>query len=126
MEAHLKDLIMKNQRVVDKEHPGLTALRNILKRKRWDEQGGYSGYKGEGKWDFISTGLPQVSPQELNELFALVGLEPDVIIPLGDCEDCAHSKNGREQGYHGPCSPCKRPRMSNFTPIKLRVKRVAT
>ena len=45
---------------------GVTALRRVLKRLRWNNQGGYSGYLGGGKWDFTSTSLPQTSPSELN------------------------------------------------------------
>jgi hypothetical protein len=110
-----------------KLHPGIIALRSILKSMRWDDQGGYSSYLGDGKWGFVSTGLPQTTPKQLNALFDLAGIVPDVIVPKGYCEDCAHAKpNAREggfityheQGYAGPCSPCKRPKMSNFVPRK--------
>lgn len=106
-----------------KTDPGILALRSVLKRLRWDDQGGYPSYEGDGKWGFSSTGLPQTTPEELNALFALAGLKPDAIKPKGSCEDCVHAKacyrvggfiTYHEQGYAGPCCPCKRPLMSNF------------
>jgi hypothetical protein len=102
---------------------GLKVLRALLKRQRWDDQQGYPGYLGDGKWDFISSGLGQAAPEELNALFALAGIEPDVIESKGDCTTCGNSvvgSDGRryEQGYSGPCGPCKRPKMSNWVPIK--------
>ena len=93
---------------------GLAALRDILKRMRWDDQGGYPSYYGNGRWGFVTTGLPQTTPDELNTLFAMVGVVPDKIESLGDCRDCAHSIGGHERGYVRPCLDCKRPRMSNF------------
>jgi len=107
------------------EHPGLAVLRKVLKKLRWDDQGGYVGYRGKGKWDFISTSLPHVTPEELNHLFDFVGIVPDKIVPLGSCRNCAHSENGREKGYRQPCSSCGRPRMTNFTPklVQLRKKK---
>ncbi len=101
---------------------GLEVLRTVLKRLRSDDQGGYISYEGNGKWSFVSTSLPQTTPEELNALFELAGIVPDVIVPKGSCEDCANAKvlpDGRrvERGYAGPCSPCKRPIMSNFVPI---------
>jgi hypothetical protein len=100
-----------------KTHPGIKALRRILKRMRWDDQGGYPSYAGNGEWHFSSTSLPQTTPTELNQLFALAGIEPDVIKSKGACSDCAHAMAYRdesglvtyqEQGYKGPCSPCLR------------------
>lgn len=107
--------------VSSNEHPGLDALRAVLRRLRWDNQGGYPGYEGDGKWSFVTTGLPQTTPDELNQLFALAGIEPDVIMSLGHCEDCAHSVDGQERGYKQPCSGCLRPLMSNF--VQLRTGR---
>lgn len=103
------------------EHPGIVALREILTDLRWDDQGGYVSYEGDGKWSFVSCGLGQATPEQLNAMFDLVGVVPDVIVPLGSCEDCKHARQTddgewTEQGWHGPCSPCKRPRMSNFVP----------
>jgi hypothetical protein len=103
---------------------GLEALRAALKRMRWDDQGGYVGYLGEGKW--IGIGSPQVrTATELNALFKLAGIEPDRIVTKGHCEDCKHAEpcvrpggfiTYHERGYAPPCSPCKRPQMSNFEP----------
>jgi hypothetical protein len=107
---------------------GVKALRAVLRRMRWDGQGGYVGYEGNGRWSFISTGLGQVTPEELNALFRLAGIEPDEIVSLGDCSKCANGEvvHGRrqERGYREPCLTCKRPRMSNFVPLE-RVKRKA-
>jgi hypothetical protein len=98
---------------------GIQVLRDILKRKRWDDQGGYAGYRGNGKWDFVSTGLAHVTPKELNALFALVGVVPDAIVAKGACKDCRNSKDGYEQGYSThACITCKRPKMSNFAPFR--------
>lgn len=109
------------------EHPGLDVLRKVLMRLRWDDQGGFVGYHGKGKWDFLSTALPQVTPEELNALMDLVGIVPDKIVSLGSCRNCAHSDKGRERGYKPPCVSCKRPRMSNFQPkpklVQLRRKK---
>jgi len=105
------------------EHPGLSTLRKILTRMRWDDQGGYPGYQGKGKWDFISTALPQTTPEELNQLLDLAGIVPDKIVPLGDCRNCVHSDHGRERGYKAPCDSCGRPGMTNFKPIQLRRKK---
>jgi len=94
----------------------------ILKRMRWDSQDGYPCYRGDGRWDFVSMGLPQVSPEELNKLFEFAGIEPDIIVPKGVCSECGNSiKTDRgervEQGYSGYCRTCNRPRMSNWRPI---------
>ncbi len=98
---------------------GTAALRAILKRKRDDKQGGYHG-RENGKWDFISSGLSGISPEEMDALFALAGIVPDEIVSKGDCKDCKHAvkKHNRwgEQGYEGPCLSCARPQMSNFVP----------
>lgn len=99
---------------------GINVLRCILKRLRWDDQGGYVGYHGDGEWSFISIGLGQVSPDELNSLFELVDVEPDVIVPLGSCEDCHFSIDGRERGYKQPCLPCTRPYHSHFKPKETK------
>lgn len=93
---------------------GIEALRNVLLRMRNDKQHGYMSYNGNGEWSFVSTGLPQTSPEELNALFELAGIEPDVIKTIGDCEDCAFSVNGRDGGYAAHCCDCLHPMMSNF------------
>lgn len=95
---------------------GLETLRSILLRLRWDNQNGFQGYSGNGKWKFVSTTLPQTTSEELNILLDMAGIIPDEIESLGYCRDCAHAINGREQGYQGSCSNCNRPRMSNFEP----------
>jgi hypothetical protein len=100
---------------------GIKVLSKILRDLRWNDQGGYVSYLGKGKWAFVSTGLPQTKPAELNALFAMCGIEPDVIKIKGDCDDCAHSVNGREQGYKGPCLTCLRPsHINNFKPMKKK------
>ena len=43
---------------------GMEMLRTVLRRLRWDDQGGYPGYRGNGRWDFVTAGLPQVTPEE--------------------------------------------------------------
>lgn len=106
---------------------GIKVLRDILIRWEWHEQGGHLGYKGNGQWDFVSSGLGQVTPDELNALFKLAGIEPKVIKPNGTCSDCAHSINGQEKGYRPPCLSCARPKMTNFVaqeflPSRKRVR----
>ena len=93
---------------------GIAALREILKQLRWDDQGGYPSYAGNGRWLFATTSLPQTTPEQLNALFAMVGIVPDKIESLGSCQECAHSIGGHERGYVRPCLDCKRPKMSNF------------
>ncbi len=103
---------------------GVKTLRKILRRMRWDDQGGYSSYKGDGKWSFASTSMGQVEGDELNDLFAMAGIEPDVIETKGLCEDCVFSVKGQERGYSAPCCQCSRPRHSHFvqsTPTRLKV-----
>lgn len=75
---------------VETEQSAKAVLQRVLLRLRWDDQGGYVGYEGDGKWNFISTSLPQVTTKELNTLMWLAGIVPDVIEPLGDCSDCQH------------------------------------
>ncbi len=106
---------------------GLHTLADILQKLRWDDQGGYVG-RTDGKWNFVSTSLPQTTPEELDALFAAVGLVPDEIEALGTCAQCMHAVESpaghwHEQGYAGPCSPCKRPRMSNFVPRTALTKK---
>lgn len=94
---------------------GLAVLRRVLRAMRWHDQGGYVS-RDNGKWSFVSTGLPQTTPEELDALFAMAGIEPDEIVPKGHCFDCKHARNGSERGYENPCSPCTRPYHSNFVP----------
>ncbi len=93
---------------------GTAALRAILKRKRDDKQGGYHG-RENGKWDFISSGLSGISPEEMDALFALAGIVPDEIVSKGDCKDCAAGP--ADLGWDEPCVSCSRPSMSNFVPL---------
>jgi len=88
----------------------LAVLRAVLSRRRSARQGGMPGYGGDGEWDFVTSGLPQVTPEELNILFELAGIIPDEIESLGSCEACRHAVNGRERGYSMPCLKCLRPR----------------
>lgn len=112
------------------EHPGIAAIRRVLKEMRNDDQDGYSSYGGDGKWHFASVLIGQFTPEELNDLFDLVGLVPDKIESLGTCSTCIHAKeawDGRfvEQGYQGACHTCKRPKMHNWRPrIITRAERV--
>lgn len=102
---------------------GIMVLQDVLKRARWDNQGGYPSYQGDGKWSFVTAGLPQASPAEWNALFKLAGIEPDVIVSIGSCHDCQHAKtlpDGRrvERAWAGQkCCSCGHPRMSNFEPL---------
>ena len=110
-----------SQRERDIAH-GIEVLRTVLKRGRTDDQGGYHSYSKTKGWLFVTGGLPQATPEEWDALFALAGLVPDEIVSLGECKDCKHSKvfkdgSRGERGYEGLCSPCKRPRMSNFEPL---------
>lgn len=95
----------------------LDVLATVLRRLRWDDQGGYPSYYGDDRWGFVSTGLPQTTPDELNALFRLAGVVPDEIVPLGSCDTCVFSREGRERGYEQPCGPCKRPLHSKWKPL---------
>lgn len=95
---------------------GLAALRKLLRAMRWHDQGGYVS-RNNGKWSFASTSLPQTTPQTLDMLFALAGIEPDEIVAKGHCFHCKHARDdGTERGYDRPCVSCKRPVNSNFVP----------
>lgn len=95
----------------------LKIVRRLLRAMRWDVQGGYPS-RHRGMWHFVSTGLGQVTPDELDKLFAFAGVTPDEIEVAGDCSDCANSANGRERGYVAPCVSCLRPsHINNFVPI---------
>jgi hypothetical protein len=100
----------------------IRVLGVILQRMRWDDQGGYP-HRHDGAWTFVSTGLPQTTPEELDILFAGCGIEPDEIESLGPCAECAHARvlaSGErvERGYQKPCLGCLRPRHSNFVRAK--------
>lgn len=36
---------------------------DILRRDRWDDQGGYVSYNGDGQWGFVTTSLD--TPDEM-------------------------------------------------------------
>lgn len=97
-------------------------LRTVLMRLRWDKQDGFPGVGPDGKYTghagFITTDLPQVTPEELDQLMELAGIMPDQIINLGLCKDCLHARpDGTERGYSRPCVMCSRPQHSHFTPV---------
>lgn len=102
----------------------MDVLRRVLKRLRWDDQGGYPGYRGDGKWAFVSVGLPQVDADELNALLEFAGIVPDEIVPLGSCADCKFAiiyergTPAQERGYRSPCVGCMRPRHDRFVPCE--------
>jgi hypothetical protein len=94
-----------------------SALRRVLLDGRWDDQGGYSS-RHNGKWAFVSSSLGQLTPKEIDALFAFAGVVPDEIEVVGHCSDCANSDNGRERGYVAPCVSCLRPsHINGFVPI---------
>ena len=98
------------------------VVRRLLRDMRWDDQGGYAGRNG-GKWDFVSTSLGQVTPDELDELFEFAGMTADEIEIVGNCSDCANSNEGYERGYAAPCGSCLRPsHINNFVPIDKLTK----
>jgi len=91
----------------------IEVLQEVLEQNGWADQGGFSGYKGNGEWAWVSSALT-VTPEQMNSLFDLAGLEPKRIIPRGSCNTCQYSRDGRERGFENPCGPCKRPIMSNY------------
>lgn len=98
-------------------------VRRLVRDMRWDNQGGYPG-RINGRWRFVSCGLGQVTPDELDKLFKFAGIRPDEITVVGDCADCANSDKGRERGYSAPCVSCLRPsHINNFVPIAKATKR---
>ena len=103
---------------------GIEVLRRGLWSERWHNQGGYVCRSKNG-WDFASSPVGQFTPDEMDALFAMAGLTPDVIDPLGSCSECKHAEvapNGKryERGWvGGKCPPCERPRMTNFEPVEV-------
>jgi hypothetical protein len=106
------------------EHPGIGALRRVLTALRDDEQGGYHGTEG-GLFSAGSAPLTMRSPgyftpHELDNLFDLVGVKPNDIVPLGECSTCRF--DGTDV-WAQPCVSCSQPRMTNFVPAaKLKRK----
>lgn len=116
-DIQLKNLLSNQDDLAE----GLLVLRKILRVMRWHDQGGYVGLD-DGEWGFISTSIPGVEPKDLNTLFKLAGIEPDEIVPKGDCVDCKFSEDGRERGYKQPCVHCSRPYHSHFVPLRKKTK----
>jgi len=103
----------------------LRVIRRLLIEMRWDNQGGYV-MRCDGEWQFVTIGLGQVTPAELDQLFAFAGITPDEIDVVGDCEDCANSDNGHERGYAAPCVSCLRPsHINHFVPRSNLRRRVS-
>jgi hypothetical protein len=99
------------------------VIRRLLRDMRWNDQGGYPS-RHNGKWSFVSTGLGQATPKELDMLFKFAGMIPDEIEIAGDCADCANSDNGHERGYAAPCCSCLRPsHINHFVPRENLTKR---
>ena len=111
------------------EHPGMTVLRRLLVSMRSERSDGYHDVGPNGKFagtaNLISKGLPQATPEDLDALFDLVGVVPDVIAPNGDCADCIHGRvnppvsDGRThhaRGWWRPCSSCTHPKRDRFDP----------
>lgn len=116
--SHLKNIFSTQDDIVN----AVIVLRKVLRGMRWHDQGGYVGLD-DGKWSFISTSIPGVEPEDLNVLFKLAGIEPDEIVPKGDCVDCKFAEDGRERGYKQPCVVCSRPYHSHFVPLnKIKKK----
>lgn len=87
----------------------IEILRQVLLRARWDDSGGFQGYKGDGQWRFVTGGLPQATPEEWTALMELAGIEPDKIETVGSCETCRFSVDGHNRGYGAPCVVCSQP-----------------
>lgn len=103
--------------VVDNLAAGLEVVKRLLHTMRDAAQGGYTSYRGDGQWSFAATSLPMVTPDELNTLFAMVGVKPDVVESKGNCNTCMFARpDGRDRGWDSPCSGCSRPVMSNYIP----------
>lgn len=104
-------------------HAARKVLRRALREGRWDDQGGYSSYDGNGKWGFEASGIGNISPKELNTLFAFAGITPDEIEIVGHCSECANARvypdgTRGERGYSAPCGSCLRPsHINNFVPL---------
>ena len=94
--------------------PGKGALQRVLSALYSPEQDGYRGYIGDGRWSFVTAGLPQTTPEELNALFRLAGIVPNAIVSKGTCATCRYSIKGGERGWVQPCVSCVRPLMSNW------------
>jgi hypothetical protein len=101
---------------------GLVTLRRVLMRLRNNNQDGFYSVGADGKYAgnavWSTAGLPQVTPEELDELMELAGITPDPIVPNGTCHECIHAQpNGKNRGRSRPCSGCSRPKMTDFEPM---------
>jgi hypothetical protein len=100
---------------------GLAILRRMLRSMRSHDLGGYQSLC-DGRWMFASTGLGQVEPETLDELFKLAGIEPDEIESKGDCFHCKHARDdGTDQGWGMPCAGCNGVRHPHFVPASRLV-----
>lgn len=99
-------------------------LREALLALRNDDQGGYSGYRGDGEWESSSYGL-HVESSDLNRLFEFAGIVPDKIVSLGGCDTCQHSGwSGMSRGWSQPCAGCSGPKMTRWKQRKGFTKRL--
>ncbi len=101
---------------------GLVTLRRVLMRLRSERQDGFHDVGADGKYAgnvvWLTSGLPQVTPEELDKLMELAGITPDPIMPNGTCRECIHAEpSGRTRGRSSPCISCARPKMTNFDPM---------
>ena len=103
----------------------IETLRSVLMRMRWDSQDGFPGVGANGLYaGFVTAGLPQASPEEIDDLMELAGICPGPIVTKGLCKDCRHATpSGHERGYAIPCIDCGRPQMSNFVPLGHAVRK---
>jgi hypothetical protein len=106
----------------NQEHPGILALREILRRMRSDDQDGYSDVGEDGKFTgtayFSGRGLGMATPEQLDALFDLAGIVPDPIAVNGSCSECVHGDaRGGDLGWGRPCCGCSRPKMTHFVPL---------
>ncbi len=99
----------------------LNVLREALKRERNEKQGGYDHMR-DGK--FTERLSVTFSKEEADCLFEMVGLVPDPIVPLGECDDCANADaGGVPRGWDIPCSGCASPKMSRFVPLTALMRK---
>lgn len=100
---------------------GRALVRNLLEKRRSEKQDGYRSLSKDGIWNFVSTTLGPVTPEELDALFAFAGIQPDPIEPLGTCSTCWNSSvvgaRRSERGYRSPCVSCLRPKHDLWEPI---------
>jgi hypothetical protein len=106
-------------------HPGILALREILRGMRNDAQGGYDGVSKKHKFANHAyshrgaQGLGFAKPEQLDALFALAGIVPDPIEINGSCTECIYgdATTRGDMGWAQPCCSCSRPKMTNFVSL---------